>query len=367
MLSQRKMMNRTMIIAVVLVVIVSVLSVAPSFTVSAQNATQEADGRATSSNGSIEYPPGYAAAGITDPVQAASQHRSALSSSSGFTSTRNFTSVFRGKTNHENTTFRINSTARRAAASENLTNEGSAPIITETYYNSDMAYGRTNSSFISGPQYKMGTFSFETLANQSVPFAERYLKNANYGDAERIERNGEMLLRYEADEITGRTIIWYVPSDNTDNVSSFNSTILVDQNGIVRSLSFSVTLQSDEGEIVRKRFDRQITGLNATSVREPGWLDEATANTSGQSTTTTPVAPEEPPKTATEADTATSAILSTATESTADEANTDTGTPSNGTIVAGNTTNSSSSGPGFGPLVGVIALIGGTLLAHHRR
>jgi hypothetical protein len=335
-----------------------------------ESTPSDSSANGSTSNVSVEYPPGYGASGVTDPVRAANQHRSALSSSSSYTSMRNFTSVFQNETNYENSTLRINTTTKRAYTYENLSGGGTDPIVTEAYYANGTAYQRTNSSFSSSPEYETGVFPFESFANRSIPFAERYLKNADYGSATPVERNGETVFRYEASEITGRPIIWYVPSENTDNVTSFNSTILVDQSGVVQSLSFSVTLRGDDGNLVRKQVDRQITGLNTTSIGTPSWLDQAKTNasTSPQTTVSTPnqetetLAPsgDAPTTTVTVTDTETPTVTPTPS---ATEAATATTTTTNGSVSTETTTGTSSSSPGFGIVIAVVTVIMATLLS----
>jgi PGF-CTERM protein len=324
-------------------------------------------------NATVSYPTGYAASGITDSLRAASQHRSALSGSSSYTVTRNRSTILRTQTLHENTTLRINTTANRALTYENLSGGGNEPVVSETYHTDNAAYERTIALFEKAPMYSANPTRFSGFANRSFPSVEQFLLSANYGSAQPVVRNGETLIRYKATESTERPIFGFVSSENMNNATGLNATILVDQNGIVRSLSFSVTYRGEDGYLVTKQLDRQITSLNTTTVSKPSWLAEAKANTSIQTTVAPTERPTQTPsvtQTATTEPTTTTTMTPTITspDSPTGKITTTDGTAPSGTTVGGTTTGGSgTSGPGFGPTVAVVALLTGALLAVRRR
>ena len=62
-------------------------------------------------------------------------------------------------------------------------------------------------------------------------------------------------------------------------LTSYDATILVDEDGVVRS--FDVTAEAEQdGETSTVSFSMNVTDVNDTSVEEPSWLDEA-RNSSG--------------------------------------------------------------------------------------
>lgn len=329
-------------------------------------------------NATVNYPPGYAASGITDPLRAASQHRSTLSESSSYTITRNRSTILRTQTLHQNTTLRINTTANRALTYENTSGGGNEPVVSEIYHTDNAAYERTTALFEKAPMYSANPTRFSAFANRSFPSVEQFLLSANYGSAQLVVRNGETLIRYKATESTGRPIFGFVSSENMNNASGFNATILVDQNGVVQSLSFSVTYRGEDGNLRRKQLDRRITGFNTTTIRKPSWLAEAKANTSIQTTATpterptqtltvTQTTTTEPPTT-TPNMTTTMMLTTTSPDSPTGDTTTTNGTVTSGATAGGNTTGrSGTSGPGFGPMVAVVALLTGALFVARRR
>lgn len=306
----------------------------------------------TTGHTSITYPPGYSASGIEDPTRAASQYSSALSNYSSYSAQRNFTSIFQGEVNHINNTVRVDVANERAYTYENISGDGN-PIVEETYRTEDIIYTRTLSSLSDGPQYEAQSQPFTITYNTTTPALEQYLQSATYGPAEIINRNGETLIRYEATEII-KPSTFLVTGSNTSSVSSFNATLVVDQNGILRNYSYSVAFEGEDGNQVQKQSTLALTNLNETSVSEPAWIDEARANLSGQSESTSVV--ETTATTTGEPATQTMETTATPTEST------------NGSILTNTNSDNGSdgsgaSGPGFGLAVAVVAVLAAGLLA----
>ena len=354
----------------------------------ASNDTETADTTASTGNNtsaatndSIEYPPGYSASGITDPARAADQHAAALADQDSYALALNTTTPSSGTQASVTAVQRANISSQQAYNELNISTQ-TGQIVTESYYNESTGYTRTNSSLASeaGPQYNVSRQPFRVTYNSTVTTFQGFLGNASYGAAQSVERDGETLIRYEATELTDPAAFLNMPlSDITaENVSEFNASVFVDQNGVIRSLSYSATYTT-EGTTTTTTLDLRITDLNATTVNEPEWLAEAKTNTSLQSTVTTTgqetetaAPPEEDPMTTTSTTTATATATSTSTPtptpvptSSATEATITTSeSTTNGTVSGGTTTNSS--GPGFGFMLAVVGLLAGTLIASRR-
>ena len=327
-------------------------------------------------NTSIEYPSGYSASGIADPSRAANQYASALSEFSSYSATRNFTSIFQDDVSYINNTFRVDVANERAYTYENLSGGGN-PIVEETYRTADVVYTRTASSMTNGSQYKAQSQPFSVTYNSTVPSVERYLRSANYGPAQTVERNGETLIRYEATEVVSPDA-FLVPSNDTSDVSAFNATLLVDQNGVLRTFSYFVEFEGDDGNQVTKQSTLRLSGFNATSVDEPGWLGEAKASLGGGSTNTTVTegtstdggtSTAGTPIETTTTETATTVAMSSqpttqATEATSTPTESDGGSIATTNTSGGNESGGSSTfGPGFGPVVTMVAILAAGLLA----
>ena len=344
-------------------------------TETADATTSAGNNTSASTNGSMEYPPGFSASRVTDPSLAADRHAAALAAQNSYSLTLNATNPSGDIEGSVTGVQRASISSQQVYAAFNLSTQ-SGRLVTENYFNGSTAYRRTNTTLVAegGPQYNVSQQPFSVSYNTTATSFQRNLGNASYEAAQPVERNGETLLRYEATELTDAAAFLNMPLSGitAENVSEFNATVLVGQDGVIRSLSYSATYTT-EGVTTSKTLDLRITDLNATMVNEPEWLAEAKQNTSLQSTVTTtgqetetPAPPEEGPmtttSTATNTATSTSTPIPTPTPSAAEAMTTDS-TPANGTVSGGTTTGTSSSGAGFGIALALVALIAVALLA----
>lgn len=334
---------------------------------------------ASTPNGSVEYPPGYGPSGITDPARAANGQSTTLSAQESYTLRLNLTTTTDRSSSVVTALQRLNATTQRAYTNLSL-DSALGGIVVEQYQNGSTAYSRTNSSmFGNGTEYNVTRQPFDATYNatSTTTSYQQYLANASYGSAQQVERNGETLFRYNATGLTdaGAFLGADMSRVTTENVSSFNASVLVDQKGLIRSLSYTATYTTG-GTETTKTFDLQVTGLNATSVSEPDWLDEAKANVSAQGTTgeqgvgtstATPTVTATATPTATATATPTPTSTPTETATTTGNTSTPVGNVSGGTAAGNDTGGSGAFGPGFGPIVAVVAVLAAALLALRRR
>lgn len=315
----------------------------------------------STTNITINYPPGYSASGIADPRRASIKHLQALVNRSSYTFTENRTKATSSILTWESRTLKVNTTTNLAYKIEDFP-ENKDSIY--TYHTKKIEYVRSLFGF--EISYSARPSPFSMFYNKSLPTVYRYLANGNFGEAKLVKRNGETLIRYRATKITGHPRVFYVSPDKMDDVTDFSMTVLVDQSGIVKSLSYTTTIKKEDGTLQKMYYRFHITGLNSTSIRKPSWLNEAKANTTVQT-----------PITTTKQMTPTSALTSTpSTETTptsAEDGQTNGANSSNGTVPAGNTTGgngsggSGTSGPGFGAAVAIVALLAIALLTTRRQ
>jgi hypothetical protein len=81
------------------------------------------------------------------------------------------------------------------------------------------------------------------------------------------ERNGTTLIVLRADGSNATATA-------EANVTDYNATLLVDQRGVVHSLTVETTSVRD-GQRFRTAFSMELSNVGATTVPEPAWLDEA--------------------------------------------------------------------------------------------
>lgn len=318
-------------------------------------------------NHPIDYPPGYSASGIPNPKRAFNQYRTTLAASNNYTVTTNITRYTPGTLVRSNTTKRIDLAHNRAFIySSSLV--ASQEYITKKYNNGSVIYVLSSAfSGASVSRYDAGASPFKTFYVRKRPTVGALLADVHYGQAKIVKRNDGMLIRYKATNITS-SAPFNLYLNSTKNISNYTLALSVNQNGLIRSVTYSVTYTNEDGNHVTKWYRRRITAVNETAVKKPNWLDEAKANTTVQI-----------PATTTGRATQTQAGTASSNESTGPSETTTmipTNTSTNGASGSNrnssnrsddNTaTESSSSGPGFGLVVAVVALLAAALLAVRR-
>lgn len=232
----------------------------------------------TTSDSAVSYPNGYNESGITDPELAADQHTTALSEHDNYTETMNLTSPkFEG---YVATTIRMDSAERRSAAEMEINKSGEPFRDTKMYHNGTKRHTNTQID-VYNDTYTMGNESLsafrESLMNASE--IDRWLTNISFEEAGTVTHNGDTLYRYNATDVDDPEAFFYSSEFSMiDAVESVDSTLLVDEEGIIRSFNVTVTYSSD-GETQAGMMSYRITDIDSTTVEEPDWLTEIGAKT----------------------------------------------------------------------------------------
>lgn len=265
----------------------------PSTVTTTTSATQTATTTSTTAvNGteanSVTFPPGYSASGITNPKRAFENHLSEFFSLESFTHSGEFFLVKPG--------IRVSFISHVNVAEKQAYSVIDKPKVSE--------YTKV-SSYITGNTYYVATFSNKSVVEYRVghtPFKSvmssyirsnlynrilELFKYVEYGDAERITRGGEVLLRYESTKPLNATKLVPVtalkfPANTTKlnaTINAFNATVLVDTDGLIHLATYSVTYTKPGGKRVTTNRTFRVTHINTTTVEKPAWLDEAKAQT----------------------------------------------------------------------------------------
>lgn len=326
-------------------------------------------------NGSVEYPPGYGPSGITNASRASNQFASTLARQDSYTA--GYGRTIATPSNIDNRTLStiqfdaaVNATSRRVRTNMSVSNR-SGEYRVATYQLGRRSYRLENGPSDTAPQYDTRNLTFnETTTTASFASFEQFFASMDYGNAQLVTRDGDTLIRY--DTTLADPGGFFGPSAETDTIENFTGVVLTDQQGLIRQFSYSMNYEAS-GTPIEQSYEFSVTDLNTTSVSEPGWLAEATANTSLQmpvitteQETKTPTPTGEPLMTTTDTRTETATPTATPTPTTTEAAATTTA-PTNESITGGTTTGTSSSGPGFGIVVGVVGVIAAALLTVRRR
>lgn len=159
---------------------------------------------------------------------------------------------------------------------------------TERYTAGDTTWVRSTVAFGNQTQvqYRMGT---EPYAGEVSPVnlttavggTSTTESNATFRRVGTETFNGTQVTRYEADDesmvsVTNDTGV----SGQNLSVVEANASVLVDQDGIMRLLTYDVVFETQNGEqTVTLSYRRHVYAVGSTQVSEPAWLEEARAQT----------------------------------------------------------------------------------------
>lgn len=215
------------------------------------------------------YPAGYGADGIADAAAATRAHVDAIGSYDSFTITYRATVTFPNRTTEVDYVQRVDARERRA----HLVSDVSGGTSVAHYYANGTVYVRSESPRTNGTSYSSRDRELDVAAVSGEEFVRPVVTNVSYGAPERVERDGETMLRYEATGLD--TAAGVVGEDvSVENVTSFSAVLLVDGDGLVRRIEY-------EAAVVRNGRERSVTvtidvtDLDATTVRRPDWVDRA--------------------------------------------------------------------------------------------
>lgn len=94
--------------------------------------------------------------------------------------------------------------------------------------------------------------------------------------------NGTTAVQYTADSVANETALEQVGV--VGNVTSFDATVWVTDDGVVRSASLSVSYENPALSETRA-YEYAVSGVNATTIDEPAWLSSAEERTNGTAAT----------------------------------------------------------------------------------
>lgn len=225
----------------------------------------------------VSYPPGYNELGITNPQKALEQHASARFDHDSFTEKLHFSNPTSNTS--IDVTAQITSADKRARIIYNAS--GSRGFIrSKVYLNNNVSYRMVETSF-GGEKYNTTDQPFSTIKGNvtGVSLVQRWVKNSSFGGVEPVTRDGETLLRYNSTNVTD--IDPFLPMGVFGGVidKNFSATLLVDQDGVIRSFTYSLTYTTD-GETQRLTARYRVTDLDSTFIKKPGWIEKAKSQAS---------------------------------------------------------------------------------------
>lgn len=338
----------------------------------------------------LASPPGYSSSGIPNTTAAIEQHFSTLFGYESFT----FTSQAPFLVSSGPGTTRISSiniTNRSGFATINSSIPGEGGHARREYWTNGTYYAVFDSfndtvGYQGYPQtYQRYLGDAAGRTPPSVSVIPNLLNNARFELAERIYGQSMTYFRYNSTEPTNGTNLLPALIENA-TVDDFNASIIVDENGVIRSSAYAITYTRSDGEQVTARASTRVTAINNTTAKSPPWLPEAKASLATTDNTTIlgiEGSVERPSELGAITSNSTAggntdatgqSARETATETKSDGESATDGTdptaedskPTAETTAGSAGTTTSSSGPGFGVVIAISGLLVGFLTASRR-
>lgn len=218
------------------------------------------------------YPAGVADSGV-DASTVTENHRAALNDTS-------FTLSLAMEQSLGNRSADVSSTYRVGADRENVSVRMDTPFARRwVYLTGDTQYGRIEAGNRTQYDVRERTGDVDrSILNSSAgaSLVNETLALGNYSVAGTETRDGTTYTTLNATGLadeTERPDLVAVAA----NVSSFDSTVVIDGDGVVRSVSYTMVLTRDE-QSVTTALSMNVTDVGSTTATAPDWIDEAEAS-----------------------------------------------------------------------------------------
>lgn len=221
----------------------------------------------------ISHPAGYNESGITDPEKAADQHESALDEYDNSTLKLNVSGEIVPFDFDMNISMKADTADQIGLLSMSGTMEGETFMEESEYYSDGMRY-TMNKTLEEQTQYDAYRDSFGGSSLGGFVTSSEWLTNAHFGNSTRVTHDGEAMFRYNA---TGADSAkpFITGFDDNPTLNEFNGTMFVDEEGIVRSFSYTMNYTTTDGKQKTMTANYQTTGINTTTVEKPDWVETA--------------------------------------------------------------------------------------------
>jgi hypothetical protein len=229
-------------------------------------ATTDAGGSPTTATAAGEpaFPTGFGPEGAVDGSAALNGHTNVLLASGNFTFV--FVSESETPEGTTNTTLVNRVDADRRVV---LRTVDRADAVATQYVTGGTAFTRIDPRDDRAVQYRSSAERMRPTAATARPLIAGLMNGVDWADPQRVTVDGEPAVRYTAAELTNASAVLEV---GDGAVASFDATLVVAANGIVKRASYTATYSRDGRQVtdrVRVRFE----AVGSTAVEQPGWVD----------------------------------------------------------------------------------------------
>lgn len=218
-----------------------------------------------------DYPDGYASDGVENATAAVAVHTDSLVTHESFIVSINGTVLAANRTARVQQLQSVDLRRNRTLVAVN----DSDSVRTTTYFDNGTRYSEVNPPGENNTRYNSSSATLEPAAFTGSSFVGPALTNVTYGAANVTDGGNGTFYSYRATAVNRSAFpILFGPSVNASNVTDFDAGVVVDEEGIVRRMSYQAAVdRGDETLIVDVRL--RTFAIDEVSISEPGWVDEA--------------------------------------------------------------------------------------------
>jgi hypothetical protein len=240
-------------------------------------ATATATPSPTPTSSGPDYPDGYGQLGVTNATVAASSHVESLASRQSFIVSTAATVLRENGTTRVQQLQSVDIRQDRALIAVN----DSDSVQRTSYFADGTRYLRVNPPGENNSRYNVSDASFDPRGFTGATFVAPALEGVTYGTANVTETGNGTFFGYSATSVNRSAFpLLFGPSINASNVTDFDAGFVVDEEGIVRRMSYQATVdRGDETLVVDVRLET--SSIDEVSVSEPTWVEEARRADSG--------------------------------------------------------------------------------------
>ena len=237
---------------------------------SADEGTGDVDGELAGDVDSFDYPAGYDADGVDDGHRALEAYESALLAAGTFEGAYRYVATTEDGETAVSVEYAVDFDQERALQHVSI-EAPDGDVTTDAYYADGQLHQR--SSF--GDVDSDVTVEDEPFPEEGLTAAEAVgplLTNATGYDVTVDELDGDVVAIYETDDLAGGEALLGVEA--AENVTDFEARFVVDERGVVRESTYTVTYDHDGRERIAE-LSFEVSALGGPTVVRPDWADEA--------------------------------------------------------------------------------------------
>ncbi|MFB6206595.1 MAG: hypothetical protein ABEJ05_08745 [Haloglomus sp.] len=217
------------------------------------------------------FPAGYGETGVMDPETALSTHADSLVNHRSFVVDINGSVATGSGARVLRRLQSVDVDDGRALIAVN----GTSSVRRTTYFADGKRYRRVDPPGADNVRYEVTDASLEPRAFTGIGFLTPVLTNLTYGSANVTETANGTFYAYSATGVDRSVLSRLLgPSIDPDNVTRFDAGVVVDEEGIVRQMSYRAVIERD-GQRLVVSVELQTYAIDGVDISPPPWLDEA--------------------------------------------------------------------------------------------